>query len=176
MLSFNRELKHATTTVTTSKTSLKKKASALCQTLSLLIHHAKFVKCYVRYFSGSCVLKFSITVFKKRKGKSLSYVHILHDTSRLEVSRHCHAVTATKCAKILNARAKLLFFIRIRFCLKTDIFFLRLSLPSTLTNAVKNYHRKRTFSITLFRVWIFENVGFSFTSGSPNENIVHNYL
>ena len=47
-------------------------------------------------------------------------------------------MTATKCAEILNARAKFLFFTRIRFCLKTDIFFLLLSLPSTLTNAVKN--------------------------------------
>ena len=39
-------------------------------------------------------------------------------------------------------------------------FFLRWSLPSTLTNAVKNDHRKYTFSnkITLFRVEIFENV------------------
>ena len=38
-------LMHATTTPTASKTSLNKKHRALCQTLSLLIHHAKFVKC-----------------------------------------------------------------------------------------------------------------------------------
>ena len=75
----NLAIEHATMTAATSKTSLNKK-------------HRRSVKLYrfwfvtlklsnVRDFSGSCVLKFSITVFKKRKGKSLSCVHILHDTS-----------------------------------------------------------------------------------------------
>ena len=44
VVGFNRELKHATKTATTSKNSLKK-ASAPFQTSSLLFHHAKFVKC-----------------------------------------------------------------------------------------------------------------------------------
>ena len=62
-------------------------------------------------------------------------------------------------------------------------FFLRLSLPSTLTNAVKNDHRKCTFSTTLFRVEIFENVGFSFTCGrtktasnSEYDDVIHHIL
>ena len=50
VLGFNRELKHATKTATTSKNSLKK-ASAPFQTSSLLFHHAKFVN--VReFFAG----------------------------------------------------------------------------------------------------------------------------
>ena len=63
----NLALKHATMTAATSKTSLNKK-------------HRRSVKLYrfwfitlklsnVRDFSGSCVLKFSITVFKKKKRK-----------------------------------------------------------------------------------------------------------
>ena len=135
----------------------------------------------VRDFSGNCVLKFSITVFKKRKGKSLSCVHILHETWNQEVSRRCRAVTVKKCTKIPNARAKLLFclskapFTRIRFCWKTDIYFLWFSLSSTL-----NSQRKRTFSITFFGVEIFENVGFSFTCGrtktvsnSEYDDVIH---
>ena len=67
LLSFNRELKRATTTATALKTSLNKK-------------HRRSVKLYrfwfitlnlsnVRDFSGSWVLKISITVLKKKKRK-----------------------------------------------------------------------------------------------------------
>ena len=38
------------------------------------------------------------------------------------------------CCKFFLSKA---LFTRSRFCLKTDMFFLRLSLPSTLTNALK---------------------------------------
>ena len=61
-------------------------------------------------------------------------------------------------------------------------FFLRLSLPYTLTNAVKR-SQKRTFSIALSRVEIFENVGFSFTCGwtrtvsnSQYHDVIHHTL
>ena len=47
-----RELKHATTTATAVKASLKKKAFAPFQTSSLLFHLLQFVKCYLANFSG----------------------------------------------------------------------------------------------------------------------------
>ena len=46
---------------------------------------------------------------KKRKESSSSYVHVLHKTSNLEVSRRSRAVTSKKCTKKSDARASLLF-------------------------------------------------------------------
>ena len=48
--------------------------------------------------------------FRKRKKKSSSCVHVLHKDHQ-EISRPSRAVTAKKCNKKCNARAKLLFWL-----------------------------------------------------------------
>ena len=49
-------------------------------------------------------------MFRKRKRKSLSCVHVLQKTWNLAFLHRCRAVTAKKCTKKRDARAKLLFF------------------------------------------------------------------
>ena len=76
------------------------------------------------------------------------------------------------CCKFFLSKA---LFTRSRFCLKTDMFFLRLSLPSTLTNALKlitgnapfqkrspeSRFLKTYYTRLFFYVWTDEN-GFEF--------------
>jgi len=57
---------------------------------------------------ASWILKECIEV-QERKGKLLSWVHVLHKTWKKEVYRRRRATTAKKCTKMRDARIKLLF-------------------------------------------------------------------
>ena len=65
--------------------------------------------------------------FRKRKKNSSSCVYVLHKTSKF--SRPSRAVTAKKCIKKCNARAKLFFF---GYLILSMLLFLTFSLPSSL--------------------------------------------
>ena len=93
------------------------KKVALLQTLSRLFYLVQFVKCWQ-----------FVSKFRKRKWKSSSCVHVLHDTWNLAFSRGTRAVTAKKCTK--KRDAELLFY------QSKQIAFLLFSLTSPLCSGI----------------------------------------
>lgn len=63
---------------------------------------------------------------------------------------------------------------RIRFCMKTEIFFLRFGLASTCIQCAENGHRKRIYSKTLSRVESFKNAVLLYLCGCMKTEVFAN--